>query len=139
MLTVLITLGFVIAAIVLIIINTRKIVKNDKTEFKILETTFDKVIKINKTINNNNIEIVVFQYKLLDSNHAAVSVVNKSTNTNLITTVNIVNKFYKEDTQEYLIFSKNIKQEDAGNTLLNFNLDLWLNKEHCVRYEISNV
>lgn len=140
MLTVLITLGFIIAAIVLIVVNTRKIVKNDKTEFKILESTFDKVIKINKTINNNDIEIVVFQYKLLDSNHAAVSVLNKTTSTSLITNVNIVNKFYKEDTQEYLIFSKNITQQDVqGNTILNFNLDLWLNKDHCVRYEISNV
>ena len=140
MLTVLITLGFIIAAIVLIVVNTRKIVKNDKTEFKILESTFDKVIKINKTINNNDIEIVVFQYKLLDSNHAAVSVLNKTTSTSLITNVNIVNKFYKEDTQEYLIFSKNITQQDGqGNTILNFNLDLWLNKDHCVRYEISNV
>ena len=139
MLSVLIALGFVISAIVFIIINTRKIVKNEKTEFKLLENTFDKVIKINKTINNNDIEIVVFQYKLLDSNHAAVSVLNKTTNTSLITNVNIVNKFYKEDTQEYLIFSKNITQEEAGNTILNFNLDLWLNKDHCVRYEISNV
>ncbi len=139
MLSVLIALGFIISAIVFIIINTRKIVKNDKTEFKLLESTFNKVIKINNSINNNDIEIVVFQYKLLDSNHAAVSVLNKTTNTNLITNVNIVNKFYKEDTQEYLIFSKNITQEEAGKTLLNFNLDLWLNKEHCVRYEISNV
>ena len=139
MLTVLIALGFIIASIIFIIINTRKIVKNDKSEFKLLESTFDKVIKINKTINNNDIEIVVFQYKLLDSNHAAVSVLNKTTNTSLITNVNIVNKFYKEDTQEYLIFSKNITQEEAGNTILNFNLDLWLNKEHCVRYEISNL
>jgi len=139
MLTVLIALGFIIASIIFIIINTRKIVKNDKSEFKLLESTFDKVIKINKKINNNDIEIVVFQYKLLDSNHAAVSVLNKTTNTSLITNVNIVNKFYKEDTQEYLIFSKNITQEEAGNTILNFNLDLWLNKYHCVRYEISNV
>jgi hypothetical protein len=135
---ILIPLFFIILAIVFIIINTRTYVK--RSAFNLLEDTFDKIVKINRTINNNDIEIVVFRYKLLDKNHAAVSVVNKTTNTSLITNINIVNKFYKADTDEFLIFSKNITQQDAsGNNILNFNLDLWMNKDHCIRFEISNI
>ena len=138
MLNILVSVFFIILALFLIFHNTGKYVK--KTEFRSREESFDKIIKINKSINNNDVEIIVFRYKLLDRNHAAVSVINKTTNTSLVTNVNIVNKFYKEDTDEYLIFSKNIIQKDnAGNNLLNFNLDLWLNKDLCVRYEVSNV
>jgi len=138
MLNILVPVFFIILALYFIFHNTRRYVK--KSEFSYREETFDKIVKINKTINNNNIEIIVFRYKLLDRNHAAVSIVNKTTNTNLITNVNIVNKFYKEDTDEYLIFSKHITQKDnAGNDLFNFNIDLWLNKELCIRYEISNI
>ena len=138
MLNILVPVFFIILAIVLIFHNTGRYVK--KSEFNSREESFDKIVKINKTVNNNDIEIIVFRYKLLDRNHAAVSVVNRTTNTSLITNVNIVNKFYKQDTDEYLIFSKNITQKDnAGNDLFNFNLDLWLNKDLCVRYEISNI
>jgi len=138
MLNILVPVFFIILALYFIIHNTRRYVK--KSEFRSREEIFDKIVKINKTINNNDIEIIVFRYKLLDKNHAAVSVINKTTNTSLITNVNIVNKFYKEDTDEYLIFSRNIVQKDnAGNDLLNFNLDLWLNKDLCIRYELSNV
>lgn len=140
MINVLIPITFIIVAVITIILNTTKIIKNHTTAFKTLEKTFDKNIKITKVIDNNEIEIVVFQYKLLDQNHAAISVTNKTTSTSLITNINIVNKFYNENTQEYLIFSKNITQQDnTGATILNFNLDLWMNKDHCVRYEISRV
>ena len=140
MINVLIPISFIVVAAVTIIISTTKIVKNQTTAFNTLESTFDKNIKITKVIDNNEIEIVVFQYKLLDKNHAAISVMNKTTSTSLITNINIVNKFYNENTQEYLIFSKNITQKDnTGATLLNFNLDLWMNKDHCIRYEISRV
>ncbi len=131
---------FIFISLTTIFIMIRKIVNNHNNEFKRLENTFNKNIKINKVIDKNDIEIVVFQYKLLNQNHAAVSVVNKTTNTNLITNTNIINKFYNETTKEYLIFSKNIKQTDnTGSTILNFNLDLWMNKDHCIRYEISRV
>jgi hypothetical protein len=141
MLSVLIPVIFIFVALVSIFLTSRKIVNNQKNEFKRLESTFNKNIKINKVVNDNEIEIVIFQYKLLDQNHAAISVVNKTTNTNLITNINIINKFYNETTKEYLIFSKNINQQDntTGTTILNFNLDLWLNKDQCIRYEISSV
>jgi hypothetical protein len=141
MLSVLIPIIFIFVALVSIFLTSRKIVNNQKNEFKRLESTFNKNIIINKVVDDNEIVIVIFQYKLLDKNHAAISVVNKTTNTNLITNINIINKFYDEKTKEYLIFSKNINQQDntTGNTILNFNLDLWLNKDQCVRYEISSV
>jgi hypothetical protein len=118
--------------------STETLVSKDINEvFQDMEKNFNEDKTINVTINNNNLELKIFKYILLDKKYVAISLINKTTeNIPLITNMNINNISYSDTTKEFLIYSKVLEQKSAN---LSFKLNIWMRLDNCIRYEFLSV
>ena len=118
--------------------STETLVSKSISEvFEEMERSFNQDKTINVVINENNLELKLFKYVLLDVPHVAISLINKTTgNTPLITNVNIANISYNDSTNEFLVATRVLEQKNIN---LSFKLNLWMRLDHCIRYEFLSI
>jgi hypothetical protein len=117
--------------------RAKQIINDPDKKFKKLISKFDKNIDVDVQLQQNKLNLKIFNSVLLGENNVLISLSNTSTSTpaTLITNVPLINRGYNEPNKEYLVFNRNIKQTAANIDVI---LKIWLNENNCIRYEFSD-
>jgi hypothetical protein len=116
-----------------IYINTKTLLEKDHNKlFEKMKNKFDNKIKTTVEVQGNELELSVFPSKLLGEANILISLVNKKQFKTLVSNISAFNRYYDEEKEEFLIYSKHITQKEEQ---LDFTLKIWLTKTLCIRYE----